>query len=706
MRMIEVALIEESLTNPRKHFDQVKLKELANSIAASGVHQPILVRPLPGSRVPDTFGFRRKGQPLPAYELVAGARRLRACLMANVLEIPAVIRELTDDQAMEVAIIENLQRDDLSELEEAEGYEHLMKHNGMTAEEVGTKIGKSRSYVYARLKLVDGCIEVRTALRTGQIDASKALLLARIPDHALQIKALQEISQTNHEGEPDFSYREAARHIQQHYMLRLDAARFTITDASLVPNVGPCNTCTKRTGHEPDLFADVKSADVCTDPACYHTKEEAHDAGTIAKAQKLGGKVISGNEARELMPYAHGEITGYSKLDSDAYRLGIYGDTLRKSLGKLCPKPTIIINPFDGEPVAVIPTATARKLIAENSRARKTQASAQQAAQQAATPVEERPAYRKQWQDLATARIDTALRTGGTIPIPAELLRVQLLWAMEMDAEPFAPALGIPDDEFDDDYAAKRLLLTPDEDMPMVYIRWALFEAMSRSHYSSKDILTDSEPRHTLPILAELAGIDVLAIREEVKRAMESEDRAKAMEAEAATAKKSQKTATAPQLAAQPREGAGGEDTAANAKGGDKKTARPAAQRPVRKTTAEEAQQGIAAAMQGLGEEGTPGAAVAAQGNEAPPVASAQVATATTDAAAADVSTAAPVKAVLASGVKVTVLPNASGPKQKAMIGKVGTINQKMGPTAWDVRFTGKLARFVAFDASELEVAE
>jgi ParB-like chromosome segregation protein Spo0J len=74
MRMVEVALIEESLTNPRKHFDHAKLTELAESIKASGVHQPILLRPLPGTRLAETFGFRRQGAPLPAYELVAGSQ--------------------------------------------------------------------------------------------------------------------------------------------------------------------------------------------------------------------------------------------------------------------------------------------------------------------------------------------------------------------------------------------------------------------------------------------------------------------------------------------------------------------------------------------------------------------------------------------------------------------------------------------------------
>ena len=189
MRMVEVALIEESLANPRKHFDATKLQELADSIKASGVHQPILLRPLPGTRLAETFGQRSQGAPLPAYELVAGARRLRACKLAKVAEVPAMIRELTDTEALEIQVVENLQREDVTELEEAEGYEVLMRQGNLNADQVGAKIGKSRSYVYARLKVLDLCHQARKALREGKIDFSRGLLIARIPDEALQIKA-------------------------------------------------------------------------------------------------------------------------------------------------------------------------------------------------------------------------------------------------------------------------------------------------------------------------------------------------------------------------------------------------------------------------------------------------------------------------------------------------------------------------------------
>ena len=175
--------ITPSLTNPRKTFDPAKLQDLAESIRSSGVHQPVVVRSLPGSRLADTD---RTVQ----YELVVGERRLRASIIAGVDTIPAIVRTLSDNEVLEVQCVENLHRDDLAPLEEAEGYDHLMQHTGLSADEVAAKIGKSRSYVYAKLKLLDLCQEVRQALREGSIDASRALLIARIPDGKLQLKAL------------------------------------------------------------------------------------------------------------------------------------------------------------------------------------------------------------------------------------------------------------------------------------------------------------------------------------------------------------------------------------------------------------------------------------------------------------------------------------------------------------------------------------
>lgn len=343
---IELALIEPSLTNPRKTFNPAKLAELTESIKATGIHQPVLVRPLPGSRVADT---PRGVQ----YELVCGERRYRASVDAGVATIPAMVRALTDDQVMEIQLVENLQRDDLTDLEEAEGYDALMQHASLNADQVAAKIGKSRSYVFGRLKLLDLCQDARASLRDGSIDFSRALLVARIPDTKLQVKAMKEIvagqGYYGGGGKEPMTYRQAAEHVQHHYMLKLSDAKFKIKDAALVAAAGACNVCPKRTGNHPDLFSDVKGADVCIDPACFHKKEDAHAAALVATAKEKGQTVIAGKEAQELAVsnYAGTKFKGYKRLDSAED--SPTGAPLRKIIGEQMKaegiKPVMIANP-------------------------------------------------------------------------------------------------------------------------------------------------------------------------------------------------------------------------------------------------------------------------------------------------------------------------------------------------------------------------
>ena len=353
--MLAVSSIAPSLANPHKSFDQVKMQELADSIKASGVHQPVLVRPLPAARLEDTFYLRDSPKdPLPAFELVAGERRLRACKLAGVDTIPAMIKAMTDSEVLECQLIENLQRDDLAPLEEAEGYQALIAATGIAKEDIGARIGRSRTYVYGRLKLLDLCPVPATALRKGTIDASRALAIARIPDEALQVKALAEATRKGYRGDVP-SYREFLSWLQNNVMLHLDSARFKITDASLVPAAGSCKDCDKRTGANPDLFADVGRADVCTDPKCFHGKVEAHDAALMRQAQENGSEVITGKQAKKLWSYEHGEIDGFIRLDKPDYRVD-GKKPLSKVLGKDVPPPTLIAHPGTGELVAMLPT--------------------------------------------------------------------------------------------------------------------------------------------------------------------------------------------------------------------------------------------------------------------------------------------------------------------------------------------------------------
>lgn len=269
----------------RKRFSEAALNELAESIKAIGIAQPILIRPVtPTDEAPEQF------------EIVAGERRFRASKIAGNATIPAVLRELSDLDAAKLRILENLQREDPHPMEEAEGYQLLMLQHGYNADQLVDEIKKSRAYVYGRLKLCSLSTEVRDEFLHDKISASTALLIARIPVPAMQAKALYEIIRPHGpmSTEP-LSVRAAAEHIQRRYMLNLSTAIFKTTDAKLLASAGACGNCPKRTGNQPEIFEGI-SADVCTDPDCFGEKKAAHHAAVIVAANKKGIPVMEGAE--------------------------------------------------------------------------------------------------------------------------------------------------------------------------------------------------------------------------------------------------------------------------------------------------------------------------------------------------------------------------------------------------------------------------
>jgi ParB family chromosome partitioning protein len=155
-----VDLLAPSPLQPRRHFDDTALAELAESIAEKGVLQPLLIRPDPA----------RAGR----YEIIAGERRWRAAQRAQVHEVPAILRTMDDGEVLEVALIENLQRQDLSPVEEARGYERLMSEFGHTPEKLGHIVGKSRSHVANTLRLLALPEHVLMLLNQGRITAGQA----------------------------------------------------------------------------------------------------------------------------------------------------------------------------------------------------------------------------------------------------------------------------------------------------------------------------------------------------------------------------------------------------------------------------------------------------------------------------------------------------------------------------------------------------
>lgn len=162
---------------PRKTFDEAALQELADSIKQHGVLQPLLVRPL-------TTG---------GYQLVAGERRWRASRLAELKEVPVIIKELSDTEAMEIAIIENLQREDLNPIEEAEGLQALIDKCGFTQEEVATAVGKSRPAITNALRLLRLPEEVRQMTKDGDISAGHARALLAFDNEPMMLECAKQI---------------------------------------------------------------------------------------------------------------------------------------------------------------------------------------------------------------------------------------------------------------------------------------------------------------------------------------------------------------------------------------------------------------------------------------------------------------------------------------------------------------------------------
>ena len=171
VRMLPIRMVDPNRDQPRRSFDEDALKELAASIAAVGVIQPIIVCPT-GER----------------YQIIAGERRYRASRMAGLDEIPAIVRDWDHQRRLEAALIENLQREDLNPIEEAQGVRNLMDESGLTQEKVAERLGKSRSAVANLLRLLNLEASVQQLVVDGKLSAGHARALAGVEDRRRQVQ--------------------------------------------------------------------------------------------------------------------------------------------------------------------------------------------------------------------------------------------------------------------------------------------------------------------------------------------------------------------------------------------------------------------------------------------------------------------------------------------------------------------------------------
>jgi len=325
---IPLSKISESKTNPRRQFDETKLAELADNIRQYGVLQAILVRPIGEA---------------DSFEVVAGTRRYRASKLAGRETIPATVRELTDTQCLELQLIENLQRSDVHELDEAQGYAALMQlqPENYTVETIATKVGRSEAYVYARLRLLHLVPEARQAFYEAKLTVAHAFEMARLQPNDQQ-RALQECFPQHRSAAAILkdkkaeavTVRELRQWIEREIHLDLTNAPFDPQDETLLPSAGACARCPKRTGSNPLLFPEVRQKSICTDRECYRTKVQALVQIRVKPLEEKGEKPLRVSQAPSWQANGH------------ARDVLVEGQFLRaKSKGE-CPntKPAVLID--------------------------------------------------------------------------------------------------------------------------------------------------------------------------------------------------------------------------------------------------------------------------------------------------------------------------------------------------------------------------
>src|SRR5437899_12673 len=298
---VQLAKIRESKTNPRRFFDEAKLVELSDNIRQYGVLQPILLRPLPEGEA-------------GTYELVAGTRRYRASKLARRESIPATVRELTDTQALELQVIENVQRVDVHPLDEAQGYAALieLQPDTYTVESIASRVGRSPTYVNGRLRLIQLIPEAKQAFYEDKLTVAHAFEIARLQPND-QRRALQECfphyrnaaAILKDKKAEATTVRELRGWIEREIHLDLTNAPFDPQDETLLPKAGACARCPNRTGSNPLLFPEVRQKSICTDRECYRAKVEALVQIQVKPLEEKGEKPLRVSQAPAWQANGH-----------------------------------------------------------------------------------------------------------------------------------------------------------------------------------------------------------------------------------------------------------------------------------------------------------------------------------------------------------------------------------------------------------------
>jgi ParB family chromosome partitioning protein len=274
-RNLPLAQLQESPTNPRRRFDERGLNELAENFKSQGVLQPLLVRSIADDQ----------------YEVVAGARRLRAAKIAELNEVPVRVVALSDAAVRESQLTENLLREDVHPYEEAIALQGILQLEGVQYDiaSLSARLGKSQSYITQRMRLTELHPSIAEAFLADRIGVGHALEIAKLPQDQ-QEKAFDAAFRSVWNGGKEthvlLPVRELSAWIEQNILLSLDNLPFDKNDATLVPEAGSCAECPKRTGFNTLLFGTAVH-DACTDGTCYNNKLAKHVERQIAEKPEL-----------------------------------------------------------------------------------------------------------------------------------------------------------------------------------------------------------------------------------------------------------------------------------------------------------------------------------------------------------------------------------------------------------------------------------
>lgn len=338
--------------NPRKSMGD--LESLTAAVREQGILQRLLVR--------DCLDGRG------GLEIICGERRWRAAQAAGLETVPVDwTQDLDDDDnALAAAVAENMHREDVHPLEEADGIAAMRQRR--TVEEIAARLGRSASYVYRRLALAELCGAARDALVADRLSLAGAELLARVTDPDLQAQIVDRLMQRSDGAIGVHDVRWASRDA----LLSLARATWALDDPKLVKLAGACTSCPKRTGAQAALFGEVEDDDRCTDPGCFADKREAEAARRLEIAKASGAKVLTIAELEKLYPHAHSassayeiERKGYADLDHQA----AHGrKTWREILGDRAIAKHVAKDPHAGDVHELVKLADVKKLLKKDPR--------------------------------------------------------------------------------------------------------------------------------------------------------------------------------------------------------------------------------------------------------------------------------------------------------------------------------------------------